>query len=127
MRVEDACSEVLGVKVWDHADPSKVEDAPPEVMGVKVWGHFDSNKLEMPTENWESSETDISGGDESSGTEGRGTGTGAGGGEGARTRSAGLIFGAAFRGGRPRFMRPTLMHDTFNTRQQVPECLRVSI
>jgi hypothetical protein len=75
-----------------------VEDACSGVWGVKVWGDFDSNELEMLAESWESFETGISGRDESSGTEGRGTGTGAGGGEGARTRSAGLVFGAAFRG-----------------------------
>jgi hypothetical protein len=78
LRVEDACSGVFGVKVWDD---------------------FDSNKLEMPTESWRSFETDISCKDESSGTEGRDAGTGAGGGEGARMRSVGLICGAAFRGG----------------------------
>ena len=78
LRVEGACSGVFGVEVWDD---------------------FDSNELEMPTESWQSFETDISCRDESSGTEGRGTGTGAGGGEGARTRSVGLMFGAAFRGG----------------------------
>ena len=76
MRVEDACSGVFGVGVWDD---------------------FDSNELEMPTESWQSFETDISCRDESSGTEGRGTGTGAGGGEGARRRSVGLMCGAAFR------------------------------
>jgi hypothetical protein len=74
------------------------DDACSGVWGVKVWDDFDSNGLEMLAESWESFETDISGRDESSGTEGRGTGTGAGGGEGARTRSVGLIFGAAFRG-----------------------------
>src|SRR5271170_8442791 len=76
LRVEDACSGVFGVEVWDD---------------------FDSNELEMPTESWQSFETDISCRDESSGTEGRGAGTGAGGGEGARRWSVGLMFGAAFR------------------------------
>jgi hypothetical protein len=76
----------------------QVEDACPGALGVKVWGDFDSNELEVLAESWESFETGISGRGKSSGTEGRGTGTGAGGGEGARTRSAGLIFGAAFRG-----------------------------
>jgi hypothetical protein len=86
LRVEDACSGVFGVEVWDD---------------------FDSNGLEMPTESWQSFETDISCGDESSGTEGRGAGTGAGGGEGASTRSVGLMFGAAFRGGfRARVLGP---------------------
>jgi hypothetical protein len=98
--------DITGSFSSEQTGALRVEDACSGVLGVKVWGDFESNELEMLAESWESFETGISGRDESSGTEGRGTGTEAGGGEGARTRSASLIFGAIFRSFRARVFGP---------------------